>query len=401
LLAAPRARNAVFALVASGAADGLLPVALTFAVLRVTGSAGRLGVVLAVQSTLALLLTLAGGVAADRFGPGRILTASLAMRTIVAALLATALVTANASFAMLLALAAVYGCADGLFVPASVALLPEVVARDQLAAANAVVGGTTSVLRIAAPAVAGLVVAALGPGAAFASQAAVLAAAVALLAWARLPCVSRPSRAFASPLTQAREGWTVFTRHRWLWLLTGQWSVFSLVVLAPVAVLGPAIALRALGGPAAWGFITSCLSVGAVFGQVLAGRIGARARPALVIAWLVPVMTGEAIALGLGAPLPVVCLAAVASGIAYGLQAVIFPTAMQSAVPSAVLSRVVAIDLLGSEAGQPVGYALAGPIGQAVGAHSVLASAGIGMFAASALFAFLPALRVRDSRDTG
>ena len=100
-------------------------------------------------------------------------------------------------------------------------------------------------------------------------------------------------------------------------------------------------------------------------------------------------------ALGIGASLPVVAVAAVGSGVAFGLQAVIFPTAMQSAIAPEVLSRVAAIDLLGSEAGQPVGYALAGPIGQAVGAHAVLAAAAIGMLAGSVAFAFFPSLRTR------
>jgi RecB family endonuclease NucS len=43
-----------------------------------------------------------------------------------------------------------------------------------------------------------------------------------------------------------------------------------------------------------------------------------------------------------------------------GAQAVLFPVAMQTAVPSGLLARVAAIDLLTSEAGQPAGYALAG-----------------------------------------
>jgi hypothetical protein len=81
--------------------------------------------------------------------------------------------------------------------------------------------------------------------------------------------------------------------------------------------------------------------------------------------------------------------------VAFGLQAVIFPTAMQSAVAPELLSRVAAIDLLGSEAGQPVGYGLAGPVALAVGAHVVLASAALGMFVASVAFAFLPSLRTQ------
>jgi hypothetical protein len=60
LLTDGRMRFVLAALVASGAADGFGPVTLSFAVLRVTGSVSRLGLVLAAQATAALALTLAG-----------------------------------------------------------------------------------------------------------------------------------------------------------------------------------------------------------------------------------------------------------------------------------------------------------------------------------------------------
>jgi hypothetical protein len=128
-LADRRIRLVVAALVASGWADGFLPVALSFAVLRVTGSVARLGLVLAVQGGFALLLTLAGGLAGDRFPRRRIMVVSLATRSVAAAVMAATLLAGMASFPLLLAMAGVYGCADGFFGPASSALLPEIVPR--------------------------------------------------------------------------------------------------------------------------------------------------------------------------------------------------------------------------------------------------------------------------------
>ena len=242
--------------------------------LRVTGSVGRLGLVLAAQAALGLLLTLAGGLAGDRFPRKRVLTASVGARLTVATVLAATLLAGCASFGLLVAMAAVYGCADGFFGPASVAVLPEVVAQDRLARANALVGGSTLALRIAAPVSAGAIVAAFGPGAAFAVLASILA--VGCLALVRLPAGPGPGRRESiGPLGQLRVGWKEFARVRWLWLLTGEWVAFSLIVLAPLAVLGPAIAQRNFGGAAAWGLINSCLALGAVGGQVVAGRVRA------------------------------------------------------------------------------------------------------------------------------
>ena len=65
-----RIRGVLLALAASGAADGFLPVALSFAVLRVTASTSRLGLVLATQAIVALLVTLAGGLAGDGWPSG-------------------------------------------------------------------------------------------------------------------------------------------------------------------------------------------------------------------------------------------------------------------------------------------------------------------------------------------
>jgi hypothetical protein len=360
--------------------------------------------VLATQAATALLVTLAGGLAGDRFPRARVMTVSLLARAAAAVVLAVTLLAGTPPFGLLLAMAAGYGCADGFFGPAAAALLPEVVSPALLTAANAVAGGSASVASIAAPAAAGLVVAAAGPGTAFAVQAGFLATAAAALAVRGCAIEGAPGPSMAhregqgaergpGPLRQLADGFAAFARLRWLWLLTAEWAGFSLIVLAPLAVLGPVISQQDLGGARAWGLISSALAAGAVGGQVIAGRARRPGRPALVIAILVPVMTAEALTLGLGAPLAAVAGAAVLTGLAMGAQAVLFPVAMQTAVPPGVLARVAAIDLLASEAGQPAGYALAGPAAAAAGAHAVLAGGAAAVLAAGGAFAWLRPLR--------
>jgi predicted MFS family arabinose efflux permease len=366
----------------------------SFAVLRVTGSVGRLGVVLSVQAVVGLGLSLAGGVAGDRWRRGRILVLSTAVRMAAAVVLAVALLSHAASFAVLLAGSVVYGCANGFFGPVSAAVLPDVVPGERLAAANALIGGVSSSVTIVTPALAGAVVAILGPGAGFATEAAALGLAAACLAAARVPATARGTAAQAGLPEQLRTGWHVFWRLRWLWLLTLQWTVFSLLILAPVAVLGPTIAVRYLGGAAAWGVISSCLTIGVVAGQFAVGRLRLN-RPALLAACLCPAGVAEALALGLGAPVPVITLMAVISGLAMGAQFVILQTTMQSTVPAPVLARVAAFDLLGSELGQPAGYAIAGPVGAVVGIRLLLTGCAAVAFAAVLPFAAAPALRAR------
>ena len=147
----------------------------------------------------------------------------------------------------------------------------------------------------------------------------------------------------------------------------------------------------------AWGVISASLALGAVGGQFGAGRIRPPTRPGLAVAVLMPVMTAEAMALGRGAPLGAGAGAAVVTGLAMGVQTVFFATAVQASVRPDVLARVAAIDLVGSEGGQPVGYALAGPLAAAVGAHAFLTASAAIMAAAGAAFTFVPALRADAS----
>jgi hypothetical protein len=70
---------------------------------------------------------------------------------------------------------------------------------------------------------------------------------------------------------------------------------------------------------------------------------------------------------------------------------------VQASVRPDVLARVAAIDLVGSEGGQPVGYALAGPLAAAIGAHAFLTASAVIMAAAGAAFTFGPARRADAS----
>jgi MFS family permease len=386
------------ALLASGTANGFLPVAESFGILRTTGSVGDLGLVLAVQAAVSLALSLFAGVAADRLPRTTLLLASSVVRLVAAAILAAVLLAHTAALGWFFGVAVIYGGADALFGPASTAILPDIVAMDDLGEANALIGSFSALSWTVAPALAGVVVAAFGPGAAFLAESVLMAFVTGCLAFARIPAAGEGEPEGEGGVSaQMREGWREFRGRRWLWLLTLQWTLFSLVLLAPLAVVGPTIAKDYLGGAAAWGVISSCMAVGVIGAQFIAGRLKPK-RPVVFIAWLPPLIVLEALALGLGGNTVVVAIAALLSGCAVGLQGMFFQTTMQRAVPGEVLGRVAAFDLVASEIGQPVGYALAGPLGIALGLRrllvgsAVLAAAGTALFAAALTRAEQPEL---------
>jgi MFS family permease len=107
--------------------DGLLPVAIAFAVLDLTGSATDLGLVLAARMVPVVLFLLAGGVWADRLPRQLVMVGSDVARGGAQALLAVLLLTGSAELWHLLVLQAVYGVGEAFWRPAATALLPSVV----------------------------------------------------------------------------------------------------------------------------------------------------------------------------------------------------------------------------------------------------------------------------------
>ena len=117
-------RNVFLAQSISVFGDGITPVALTFAVLGLTGSATDLGLVLAAQSLPLAALALVGGVWADRLPRAALMVTSDLVRAAVQIAGATLLLTGVAQIWQLALLAAVHGAAEAFFRPAAGAIMP-------------------------------------------------------------------------------------------------------------------------------------------------------------------------------------------------------------------------------------------------------------------------------------
>ena len=107
--------------------DGITPVALTFAVLELTGSGTDLGLVLAAQSLPLAALALVGGVWADRLPRQKVMVASDLVRAAVQGVAAVLLLSGSAQVWHLALLAALHGAAEAFFRPAAGALIPQIV----------------------------------------------------------------------------------------------------------------------------------------------------------------------------------------------------------------------------------------------------------------------------------
>jgi MFS family permease len=158
------------------------------------------------------------------------------------------------------------------------------------------------------------------------------------------------------------------------------------------SVLGPVVADEELGGPKAWGAILTAQAAGLVVG----GLLGLRFQPRrMLVAATLGILFFPAQLVALGFPLGVPAIAAVAfvAGVGSEIFGLLWNTTVQQEIPVDMLSRVYAYDALGSVALVPIGYAVAGPIADAIGVRATLWGA-----AAIGFGVTLAVLAVRDVR---
>jgi MFS family permease len=351
--------------------DGLVPVALSFAVIgTLDRSATALGVVLAAQILPLVLFVLAGGVWADRLPRQIVMLVSDVIRGVVQATLAILLLSGAAQLWQLVVLVAIYGTAQAFFQPAATGLVPATISAQHLQQANALLGLSRSIAFVVGPAIAGVVAATTNPGIVFVVDAATFTVSAISLALLRLPR-SRREGVRQSFLTDLKGGWHELITHTWLWVIVVWASTFLCIVVAPFMTLGPVIAKESLGGAAAWGIIAAGWGSGSLLGGLLALR-WKPLRPMLVCCILVLLIAPAIALLALRVPAPVIAAAQAIGGMGMGFFSAVWQTTLQQHVREEALSRVSAWDWMGSFAFFPLGFILAGPVSDAIGISTTL-----------------------------
>jgi len=139
-------------------------VALPFAVLAIGGTATDIGIVEAAGLIPLAALVLLGGVWADRLPRRIVMLAADAGRTVLQLAAAALLVAGVAHVWQLAALQVGMGVCEAFFGPAYTGLVPEVVSPPRLQQANALQGLVSSGSMTLGAFLAGMLVAAVGPG---------------------------------------------------------------------------------------------------------------------------------------------------------------------------------------------------------------------------------------------
>lgn len=271
--------------------------------------------------------------------------------------------------------AATLGFLGALSQPALHASLPNVVATDQLVAANALVSATFNGAVMVGPVIGGVLVARLGfAPAIFINGVSFLASAV-LVSRVHLP-PQPPSEGDWHPVTELREGFRhVITTP----LVRGVIAVMGLVMLAAAvkSPIEPLFVMNILhGSPDMLGFVGGAWGVGMVMGSVIAPA-AARAWRREHLLWAGVAVVGMSVvaAAQAGAIAPVLFLWLVA-GAGNALGTVCYESLLQERTPDALRGRVFAASEAVLDTAFLGGVALAAWMGTHLGSRNALVVAG-------------------------
>ena len=356
---------------ASTIGDYCYAVALPWLVLSAHGGAILLGTVLACYGVPRTVLIPVGGVLADKLGPRTLMLAADAMRCVAVAALAVLAARHVTSLAALGPIAVFTGAGEGLFIPASFAIMPTLLDGKRLAAGNALSTAAVQAGSLLGPALGGgLVAATRSSTAAFAVDAASFGvSALTLLLIPRRPAGGSVA-AEAEAMTEAGAGTAepgsagggvlaLLRRSREL-------QVILVVVIAANLASGGMgdVALPALAhagyGAAGYGALLACFAVGGIAGTLGAARTGNLRAPATFAS---AVFLAEAAAIALvpfagGAAGAAVMLGVV--GACNGLGNVTMLTVVQKRVSPGLLGRVMGVLMLCSFGTFPLSVAVSG-----------------------------------------
>jgi MFS family permease len=311
--------------------------------------------------------------------------ASDVVRLVSQAALAILLITDHAELWHLVALNGVYSVATAFFTPARTGLTPQLLAPNLLISGNGVMATAENLMWTLGWAFGGILVATIGVGWAIAIDS--LTFGVSALLLRSIGRIDRPPRtADRAPfLRELAAGFSEVRSRRWLWFVIVNATLFLLVYEAPMQIVGPITMDRLYDGSRSWGYVLSAMAAGSMIGAFLSATNRLR-RPMLVSLCLFFFTAVVPILLLVDAPLALIAAGNLMVGMGFGLFDTIWDSTVQHRIPADKISRVSAWDWMGSMAGMPIGFAVAGVLVEHVGREPTLVAMTIGTFVIAIVF---------------
>jgi MFS family permease/quinol monooxygenase YgiN len=364
---------------ASSVGGWMQTVAAQWLMLTLTSAALPVALVQTALSLPVFLVGLPAGALGDVMDRRRLLIIAQGFTLVAAAGLAVLTFVGLMTPWLLLLFTFLIGTGGALMAPAWIAVQPELVSREEIPQATAMNAVSINLSRAVGPAIGGLIVAVVGAAAAFAVNAvSYFGSLIALKRWPRPPEL-RPLG--AEPIVSAMRTGLAYVRYSPpVRAVLMHASIFLLFSSALWALL-PIVAAKHMHlGSAGYGLLLSAVGLGAVIGAALLNWAREQFGLEMVVRACSVLFGLGMVEIALSPHVLAIDLFVLAiMGIAFigGLSSL--SAAAQTALPSWVRARAMAVYLLVFQGTQAVGAAIWGAFAQGYGTDLALAIAGAGV----------------------
>ncbi len=342
-------------------------------------NATAVGIVMALQFGPQVLLLPLTGFAADHFDRRKLLLATQTAMGVLALGLGVLTVSGHAELWHVYAFALLLGCVTAFDAPARQTFVSDLVSESELSNAVALNSTSFNAARLIGPAVAGLLIAAVGSGWVFVINAVSFIAVLLSLHLLRAGQMQRRARAVRTRGSFA-EGF------RYIWRRPDLKAILLMMFLIGTFGLNFPIFIATMsasifhGGASQYGVLTSTMAVGSVAGALLAAR---RSRPKITLLLAATAVFGGSLALAAMMPNRVLFgLVLIVTGISAQTFTTTANSALQLSTEPGMRGRVLAIFLAVALGGTPIGAPIVGWVADSFGPRQSLAIGAAAGFAA-------------------
>jgi MFS family permease len=354
--------------------------------LELTNSAFMVGVVSAAGSFPVLLLSLYGGVVADRRSKLRIVIICQALLLVEAAALWWFTWTGLINVGWLLVLTTVGGVISAFEIPARQAMIVELVSREDLVDAIALNSGGFNLARIVGPSIAAIILGKYGLAWCFGINALSYFAVLGSLARVKLPAWT-PVQHLVSPAEQLKQGLRYIRSSRAVSGLMGVIAVYSIFGFQYLTMM-PVVARDVLHtGASGYGLLLTFVGIGALTGALSLAGLGGRIRRGRLFNATAYAFAGLTILFSLMRTVHIAAFVLLFLGLTMLINGALANGILQSVVPDELRGRVMATYVFVYVGFTPIGSFIAGAMARVVGVQWAIFTGGVVMLAYS-LWAF-------------
>lgn len=361
--------------------------------LQLSNSAFLVGVVATASALPVLLLSLYGGVVADRHDKLKVVRIAQSLLLVQASVLWWFTASGHLNIHWLIVLATINGTISAFEIPARQSFIVELVGREDLVDAIALNSAGFNLARVIGPSIAAIVIGTLGAKWCFALNSMSYLAVLAGLFMIRVPPWERADTEM-SPVQGMLEGFRYIRDTPIVNILVRVVGVTAIFGISFLAMM-PVVARNVLhSGATGYGILLTCVGLGAVIGALSLAGLGQHVSRGKLFIWST---YGFAVGLMVFAMMPHLVPAAIMLvfvGFGMLLHASLANGLMQSIAPDELRGRVVSAYVFVAVGLVPIGSFILGVLAKVAGVEWAIAGCALIMLAHSAwAFSRYPAVR--------